>query len=150
MSEGEFWLIKTEAIRANAAAAVMAAPINPKKPYCIKIQEQREKRSDAQNRLSHIWYREISKQGQEYTPSGVLALCKYQFGLPIMRSDHTYMKYWNLARMDELNHEALITMLEVYPMTRLMDAKQMTEYLDTLQKVMSRKYQLTDPSLCGL
>jgi len=148
--QGTFWIIKTDEQKASAAAAVATCPVNPQKPMYVQILEYNEKRSKAQNRLSHQWYIDISTQGSEYTPEQVKARSKYHYGLPIMRADDVYMKYWDLARFDELDYKEILVILEKWPMTSSMGIKQMTKYLTDIQNEAGGKYKLTDPSMYGL
>ena len=143
--EGTFWVIKTDEQKANAAAAVATCPVNPQKPFYVQILEYNEKRSKAQNRLSHQWYIDISTQGKEYTPKQVKAISKYHYGLPIMRADDVYMKYWGLARFDELDYQDVLIILEEWPMTSSMGIKQMTKYLTDLQNETGQQIQTNRP-----
>ena len=143
-------MIRTDQQKANAAAAVSLCPVNPDKPFCVQVKTYDEKRSKAQNRLSHQWYIDISAQGKEYTPKQAKAKCKYHYGLPVMRADEMYMKYWDIARFDERSYPDILEILEEYPMTKFMGVKQMSQYLTDIQNELGSKYQLTDPSLYGL
>lgn len=149
--EGTFWIIKDDRQKANAAAALATCPVNPDRPFYVQIKAYDEKRSDAQNRLSHKWYGEISKQGGEYTPGQVKCLCKHRYGLPIMREDEKFAKFWRHALAGNPTHEQVVfEIMEITPLTSIMSVKQKSQYLNAIQMEMGSRYQLTDPSLYGL
>ena len=149
--EGAFWVIKTDEQKANAAAAVATCPVNPKKPFYVQIKTYAEKRSEAQSRLSHKWYAEISQQGKEYTAGQVKCRCKKRYGLPIMLEDEVFAPFWKHATAGNPGHEEIVEdIMPLTPITSIMNAKQMSQYLTDLQNEMGSKYKLTDPSMYGL
>jgi len=149
--QGEFWLLKTDDQRANAAAAVAAAIVNPKNPLCVKITEYKEKRSLSQNRLFHAWCNDISKQGKEHTPIEVRAIAKRTWGVPILvPADEVFATLWALIET-QVDHEKQLQMLEIaVKVTSLFNVKQMSQFLNDMQNSAGGKYKLTDPSLYGL
>lgn len=149
--QGDFWVIKTDAQKAEAAAAVATCPVIPDKPFYVQIKEYDEKRSDAQNRLSHKWYGEISQQGKEYTAGQVKDRCKERYGLPIMLEDEVFSVFWKHATASNPTYKQIVEeILPLTPMTSIMSVKQKTQYLNDLQNEAGGKYQLTDPALYGL
>lgn len=149
--QGESWIIKTDQQKANAAAALATCPVNPDKPFYVQIKQYDEKRSDAQNRLSHKWYLDISTQGKEYTPGQVKCRCKERYGLPVMREDKVFAPFWNhVLKLNPTYIEIVDDIMPVTAMTSIMSIRQMSQYLTDLQNEMGSKYQLTDPSLYGL
>ena len=149
--QGEFWIIKTDQQKANAAAAVALCLVNPDKPFCVQIKTYEEKRSLAQNRLFHKWCGEISKQGQEYTPIQVMARAKHTWGVPLLiPEDEVFAELWRLID-EQCSHERKLEMLEeAVRVTSKLSPKLMSQFLDNMQRSSSTKYQLTDPSLYGL
>ncbi len=149
--QGDFWVIRTDEQKAAAAAAVATCPVNPGQPFCMQIKAYDEKRSEAQNRLSHKWYMEISLQGHEYTSGQVKSRCKERYGLPIMLEDEAFAKFWEYATASHPTYlEIVEEIMPLTPMTRIMSVKQKSQYLDAIQNEMGSKYQLTMPSLYGL
>lgn len=63
MSEPQRFKLISELVRNNAANAVMCAPVG----FEVIIQEAKNSRSLAQNRLFHMWMREISQGWAEAT-----------------------------------------------------------------------------------
>jgi len=149
--QGEFWIIKTDQQKANAAAAVALCEVNPDAPWCVQIKTYDEKRSLAQNRLSHTWYGEISQQGKEYAVGKVHSICKDRYGLPIMKADEIFSKFWRHATAGNPTHEEIIDeIMPMTPVTSIMTVKQMSQYLTDIQNELGQKYRLNDPSLYGL
>ena len=149
--EGEFWIIRTDQQKANAAAAVALCLVNPDKPFCVQIKTYDEKRSEAQSRLSHKWYAEISNQGKEYTAGRVKSGCKARYGIPIMQEDEVFAPFWRHATAGHPTHKQIVEeIMPLTPMTSIMSIKQMSQYLTDIQNELGSKYQLTDPSMYGL
>ena len=148
---GDFWLIKTDDQKANAAAAVSLCQVNPDKPVCVQIKPYTEKRRDAQNRLFHMWCGEISKQGGEYTPIEVKARAKRSWGVPILvAEDELFAQLWSVIE-ERYSYEQILKMLEeVVPVTSRLSVEQMNRFLNDMQRTSSRKFKLTDPSVYGL
>lgn len=148
---GDYWIIRNDRQKASAAAAVATCEVSADKPVCVQIKPYSEDRSVAQNRLSHKWYGEISTQGGEYTPAQIHDRCKYRYGIPIMVDDPTFVKFWDRVMSTQPSYEQIVDeIMPITPVTRLMNVKQMTQYLNDMQREMSLKYQLTDPSMYGL
>jgi len=80
---GDFWILKTDSQKADAAAHLATVAVSHDKPCSVKIEPYTETRRAAQNRLSHMWYGEASAQGKEYTSQQVKSLAKLNYGVPI-------------------------------------------------------------------
>ena len=149
--DGEFFIIRTDRQKANAAAAVATVAISDQKPYSVKIQPYSEKRRSAQNRLSYMWYSEIAKQGGEYTDDEIRQISKLRYGIPILLLDEDFAAYWEkVAPLFPTYEQKLNELVPRTPVTSIMDVKQMSQYLSDVCRSASTKYQLTDPSLLGL
>jgi len=149
--QGEFWILTSEEAKANAVAAIASCDINPKKPYYVQFRPYDFKRSDAQNRLSHKWYLDISEQGKEYTPFQIKCRCKQRYGLPIMLEDESFSAFWKLATVSRPSYETIVDkIMPIVPVTSLMGTKQMALYLSALSMEMGTKYNLTSPEQYGL
>lgn len=149
--QGESWIIKDDRQKANAAAALATCPVNPDKPFCLKIELYEEKRSLAQNRLFQKWCGEISKQGHEYTPRQVMARAKFAWGVPLLiPEDEVFAALWKLID-ERYPHEQKLEMLEeTVRVTSKFGTKTMSQFLNDMQRSSCEKYQLTDPSMYGL
>jgi len=112
------------------------------------------KRSTQQNRLSHLWYAEISEQLGDQTANECKAFCKLTIGVPILRivDDEFRLVYDEVIRPLPYEHKLKLMMPPVdMPVTSRMKTPQMTEYLDTMQRRFSEQgVVLTDPSVYGL
>ena len=101
-----------------------------KRPFTVDVTDGRD-RSAEQNRLSHKWYAEIAEQTGEAVED-VRARCKLEIGVPILRdgSEPFRKTYDRLIRpLDYADKLALIRDADV-PITRLMNVRQMTAYMD--------------------
>ena len=141
-----------DAKKAAAAAHLATLPVDQDKPYSVEFKSYKHDRSTAQNRLSHKWYSEVSKQGKEYTPEQVKSIAKLRWGVPILLADNEdFAAYWErvspIFPTYEERHELLMPRT---PVTSEMTTDQMSRYLNDFQRVMGSKYNLTDPALMGL
>lgn len=149
---GVFHVLRTEYMKAQALAAVEAAAVNPKQPVSVQIKTYDMKRSDAQNKLSHLWYKEISKQGGEYTFEQIKCRAKKHFGVPILLADsEKFNAAWLKAVESFPTYEEQVDeLLAFFPVTSLMTTKQMSQYLTDFYRVQGQRYSLTDPKVYGL
>ena len=106
-------------------------------------------RSTAQNRLQRLWCGEIAEQMGDRTPEEVRGLIKLQFGVPILRAENEDFREAYDRVIKPLPYEAkLALMVEPldWPVTRLMNVKQMTAFMDEMQRHWSAQgVRLTDP-----
>lgn len=102
-------------------------------------------RSPPQNRTAAKWYAEIGAEIGE-VPIVVKAMCKEQFGLLIMERDNpAWVADWKPV-YDELSHEQRMKFFQIVPMTRRFTKRQMTEYMNGIQKFYGAQgIALTDP-----
>jgi len=93
-----------------------------------------KKRTISQNAIGHAWYRQVSLEENEYTPGEIKNMCKYRYGLPILRGDDE--KYNEACRVaiDPLSYANRIKAMEYWPVTSLMNTNQETEYLESVQR----------------
>lgn len=92
-----------------------------------------KKRSINQNYVAHGWYAQVSKEEAEYTPEEIKSLCKYHFGLPILRAeDEEYNDFCELV-IDPLPYEDRIKAMVFTPCTSLMTTKQKALYMEHVQ-----------------
>jgi hypothetical protein len=117
-------------------------------PFTVKITKA-GKRSVEQNRLQFMWMNEIAEQKGDLTPAEVRAYCKLAIGVPILceENEEFRAKYDAIVRPLEYEHRlALMGPPLDFPITSLMNTRQMTKYLDQVQQHFAEKgYVLTDP-----
>ena len=104
-----------------------------KKYFQVTINDGK-KRSIEQNFVSHGWYAQVAREEKEYTPEQVKCLCKFHFGLPILRADDPYYNAACEKVIDPLPYEAKIEAMKYWPCTSLMTTSQLSEYMEHVQK----------------
>ncbi|MFE3838914.1 hypothetical protein [Pseudogemmobacter sonorensis] len=105
-------------------------------------------RSSQQQRLSFQWFMDISRQLGDMTVEEVRADAKVSFGVPILRAEtESFRASWD-ETFGQLDHEAqrrAVERLQV-PVTSLMTVKQMTAFLDAMQRHwLPLGIRMTDP-----
>ena len=106
----------------------------------------KSKRSLAQNRLQHMWYREAAAQLKEYTPLGYRQICKLTLGIPILRGDSYDFQELYDKTVKTLNYEDKIALMDWFPVTSLMTKTQKKNFLDAQYIYLSGLgAQLTEP-----
>lgn len=105
-------------------------------------------RSLAQNRLAQQWAADVSSQMGDRTPEEARGYFKLHHGVPIRREEPIYAEaYDRLIR--PLPYQAKLEMMQApidFPVTRDMTIKQLTRYLDSIQRQFSAMgVHLTDP-----
>lgn len=91
-------------------------------------------RSMSQNALSHVWYGELGKQDKSRSNRGWRQFCKLHFGVPILRvSSEKFRDAWDNLIKNRLTYEEKLALMDWWPVTSLMDHKQMAEYLTEMQ-----------------
>lgn len=107
------------------------------------------RRSLKQNKLQRLWLNEISEQLGDQTPEEVRGYCKLTLGVPILRAENENFREKYDAIVRPLPYEQkLALMMEPldFPISRLMNTKQATAYLDGMHRHFSEKgIALTDP-----
>lgn len=105
-------------------------------------------RSLAQNRLAQRWFSEISLQLGDQTHEEVRAECKLIFGVPILRAENEAFRVSYDRVLKGLPHHEKLDAIRVFdlPVTRLMTTKQMSEFMDQMQRHWTAQgVHLTDP-----
>ena len=109
---------------------------------------QGAKRSDLQNRLAQRWFTDVSLQLGDQTHEEVRAMCKLHFGVPILRAENDAFCIAYDRTMKHLPYEAKLDAIKSFdlPVTRLMTVRQMTGFMDEMQRHWSvQGVRLTDP-----
>lgn len=105
-------------------------------------------RSTAQNRLAQRWFTDIATQLGDQTHEDVRAECKLRFGVPILRAENAAFKVSYDRVIKGLPYEQKLDAIKAFdlPVTRLMTVKQMTAFMDQMQKHwLGQGVRLTDP-----
>ena len=105
-------------------------------------------RSHAQNRLAQRWFTDIATQLGDRTHEDVRAECKLTIGVPILRAENEAFRLSYDRIMKHLPYEAKLEAVKAFdlPVTRIMSVKQMTAFMDEMQRRWSAQgIRLTDP-----
>jgi hypothetical protein len=107
-------------------------------PFMVKV-ENGEPRSLKQNKLYHKWMQEIAEQDSDpsHDAQFYTAYCKLHFGVGILKAhDLEYSEFYDKCVKPRDYEEKLTMMREPFgfPVTSQMNVKQMTEYLDKIQR----------------
>ena len=138
-------VIKSAAGLMMWAARVVASG---KFPVTVAVTAGEPTRREAQNKLAQRWFSDIARHFGDVTHEDVRADCKLRFGVPIMRRDSEPFKASYDPIMKHLPYEAKAAAIKAWdlPVTRLMGVKQMTEFMDAVQReYLPHGVRLTDP-----
>lgn len=117
-------------------------------PFTASVERGRH-RTNKQNRLSRQWINEIAEQMPEHSAEEWRGICKLHFGVPIMRaaSEGFQQTYDEVIRPMDYQTKVKLMMVPLdMPVTRLMNTRQNTEYLDAIyQHFTALGVALTDP-----
>ena len=105
-------------------------------------------RTTAQNRLAQRWFTDIATQLGDQTHEDVRAECKLRFGVPILRAENEVFRLSYDRVLKALPYEEKLAAIKAFdlPVTRLMTLKQMTAFMDEMQRHWSGQgVRLTDP-----
>lgn len=109
-------------------------------------------RADAQNRLSQKWNGDIARQLEDDTFDAIRAYNKLRFGIPILIDENPAFSVEYERVMGSLSYEEKLSAISAFdlPVTRLMSVKQMTAYLDAVQRHWTQQgFWLTSPDDLG-
>jgi hypothetical protein len=104
-------------------------------------------RSDAQRNLSQRWFTDIAMQLGDQTREDVRAQCKLDHGVPILRAENEAFRLSYGDVFQPLSYEAKLAAIKAFdlPVTRLMTVKQMSAFMDDMQRQYAPLVRLTDP-----
>lgn len=107
------------------------------------------KRTSRQNRLNRQWMLDIAAQLDGWEAEYARGYCKLHFGVPILRNDDEVFcaEYDEVVRPLPYEHKIKLMMVPFdFGVTRLMNTKQQTAYLDSVHRAFSEMgVALTDP-----
>lgn len=99
----------------------------------VRVSLYKYTRSLDQNALSHAWYAEIARTEKEYTPAEVKRLCKYHFGIPILRRNMEYSEMIEKA-LGPLSYEERLKAMDLIKVSSVMKTGEMSTYLEHIQR----------------
>jgi hypothetical protein len=104
-------------------------------------------RSLDQNALQFKWAQEASEQRGDMTTEEVRSEWKLIFGVPILRAESEDFRAIYDEAIKPLPYELKLKAMRFIPVTSKMTVKQMTAYLDTIQRECAEQgIRLTDPT----
>lgn len=114
-------------------------------PFTVEWSAGRDRSLD-QNRLQFQWAREAAEQRADMTAEEVRHSWKLHHGVPILReASATFREVYDKA-IKPLPYHLKLAAMAFIPVTSEMTVRQMTEYLDTIQRECSEQgIRLTDP-----
>lgn len=119
-----------------------------KLPMTAKV-EAVGKRSARQNRLNRQWMLDIAEQMDGWEAEYARGYCKLHFGIPILRNEDEGFCAEYDAVVRPLPYEMKLRLMMVpfdFGVTRLMNVRQQTAYLDAVHRHFSDQgVALTDP-----
>ena len=103
-------------------------------------------RSLDQNHLQFLWANEFAAAMGDRTGEEVRLDWKLRHGVPILRAEDDGFRATYDANLKGLPYAAKLALMAYIPVTSLMTVKQMTAYLDAVQReALSHGVRLTDP-----
>lgn len=107
------------------------------KRWTVTVGPYKADRSLAQNRLQFEFMKQIAKQKPDYTAERWRAYCKLHIGVPILRIENEKFLHTYDRIIRPLDYEQKLELMSPpidMPITSLMNVKQFTLYLDTIQR----------------
>jgi C-terminal processing protease CtpA/Prc len=138
----------TKIIREPIHVEALANMLRERKLPITVTWTQGAPRSTAQNRLAQRWFTDIATQLGDQTHEDVRAECKLHFGVPILRAENEVFRLSYDRVIKALPYEEKLAAIKAFdlPVTRLMNVKQMTAFMDEMQRHWSGQgVRLTDP-----
>lgn len=136
-------IVETEQARQMLLRFVEAKQL----PFTVSIADGKH-RTTEQNRLQRQWMNDITEHLGE-SAEHWRGYCKLHFGIPILRNENDAFRAEYDAVVKPLPYEAKLRLMMVpfdFGVTRIMTARQKTEYLDTVHRHFSEQgVILTDP-----
>jgi len=142
MAKQQHRTIRDERDRASVLAFVERKDL----PFQVDISDKLPTRSMLQNRWQGMVMGDLNSQNDSYTSLEYRAQCKLSIGVPILcRDSEAYNRRFNKF-FGHLNFEDRMDLIADWPVTRAMDKKQMTEYMESIYRYyLTRGFQLRHP-----
>ena len=107
-------------------------------PFTVTVKEGEETRRARQNRLAFQWYKDIAQQIEDHTVEEARAISKLHCGVQLLvNQEEDFREQWQRLIRDRFTYEEKLELMldpHDYPVTRIMSVKQMTGYLDRMQR----------------
>ena len=121
---------------------------NKAMPFTVAIRDGLH-RTNNQNRLQHMWFKEAAEQLNDQTAEDYRGYCKAHFGLPILIHENAEFAAAYETDIRPLSYELKLRLIKApfdFGVTRLMTTKQKTAYLDAVHNFLTgRGVILTNP-----
>jgi hypothetical protein len=100
-----------------------------------KLESLEKHRSNQQNRLSFLWYKEASDQLKDYDVDGYRALCKLRIGVAIRKEKPKFRIVYDRVIKPLTYEQKIACMMEPinFPITSEMGVKEMARYLEGVE-----------------
>ena len=125
--------IKTEVERMNLVREISTMKL----PFYCEIKAR--DRSLDQLALAFRWYGQIAARLREHDTTGWRRLCKWHFGVPILRAADPDYNHACVI-FNALHYEQIIFAMDYWPVTSIMSVTQMSEYLTAIQTHFGDRY----------
>ena len=136
--------IITESNRDKAKAEIDKLDITSK--WVMTIDKLGTKRSILQNDLSHAWYKQLAKELPDDNVLGWKNYCKLHYGVPILRADDIkFREFYDEAIKNSFSYEQKLNCMNYFPITSLMNTKQLSLYLEMIQDAFRGRVHLEFP-----
>ena len=126
MEKQVFQLISPQ-VRENVVLAIMRAEEG------ARVTIGPKGRTLPQNAFSHAWYGEIARAFPEDDELGWKCYCKLHHGVPILRTEDDEFRESYDAVIKPLSYERKLMAMRHWPVTSLMNVKQLTKYADCVR-----------------
>jgi hypothetical protein len=120
-----------------------------KQPFTVEWRQGRDRSLD-QNELMWLWATEAARQRGDMTTEEVQCEWKLIYGVPILREeDASFREVYDEALKGQ-PYPVKLKAMRFLPITSIMSVKQMTRFLDTVQRECAEQgLRLTDPNPMG-
>lgn len=136
-------IIRTEQDVADMAKLLATLP----RPFTLEWRKGADRSLD-QNGLQFKWATEAAQQLGDRTPIEQQHEWKLRHGVPILREENEGFRQFYDTSLKGLPYEQKIAAMEYLPISSVMTVKQMSRYLDTIQReCLEMGLRLTDPDM---
>lgn len=131
------WDLSADTVMDNFIGYVSQLRLAGKRPV---VEFVKQSRSLDQNALAFAMYKQIGAQVEDQSISDIRRECKLVHGIPILRrDDQKFRDMYNKTILHNLVYEEKLEAMEWFPVTRLMNKTQFSEYLDTIIREYSKQ-----------
>lgn len=100
----------------------------------ISVKKGSKKRTDEQNSVINVWYGEVAEQLGDRSALDVRCESKLLLGVPILRAeDPEFLELYDGLIKRRFNYEEKLKLMRSFPVTSLMNTKQLSLYMDLMQ-----------------